>query len=85
MPYVPVQYQNRRSKQAAISQIVSDDDVRYSIKDEVNIIGVSGAGEMRVYLLDLNREMEKGIESCVFNLMISKNREGYLQFLDNSP
>lgn len=37
-------------KEAAVFEVVFDNDVGDCVEDELYVVGVSGAGEMRVYL-----------------------------------
>lgn len=40
-----------RSVEPALLQVVFDDDVRHGVKHELHVLGVGGAGEVRVDLL----------------------------------
>ena len=42
-----------RSKQAAVLEVVLDDDVSDGVKHELNVVGVGGAREVRVHFLRL--------------------------------
>lgn len=42
-----------RLEKAAVFEVVFNDDVRDGVENKLDVVGVSGAGEMRVDLLDI--------------------------------